>query len=124
MIVDKKTKTFYWKGSSSDTAKRYYTYKEILEKRDVLLEAQNRWQKAADVIYEKNGGEAMGSCVLGDHIKAYVLMKGCRKPRLVTIVHAPAYQDCSIKEESSIKVLKWLKEVHGIECRQASGRMD
>ena len=123
MEIDRKTKTFYFKGDSPKTAQRYYTIPELQDRRWVFEEAARMWQQFAEEYVKKEGGE-YGSCIIGDCIKVYALPPRCRYVRSVKIVGEPAFQSGGVKTESSEKVIKWLKEEYLIECWQASGRMD
>jgi len=116
MKVNRKTQTFTWDHSPGED--KYYTTKQLKEWKPILDQAEAMWERLC-IEY----GKDEGSCIIGDHIMAYVLPPRCRNPRRCIIVPAPGVQGGITKEKTVGPVLEFLKS-HGIECWHHFGRMD
>lgn len=115
-IIDRKNQTFI--NEVTGKQENYYTRKDIQQWKWILVGAEALWQRLAEEY-----GKDEGSCILGDCIKAKVLLPRKRYIRYIEIVPSPSFQGSITKEVTVKPVLEFLKS-KGIECWYHEGRMD
>ena len=98
--------------------------KDLVELKDVILEAERVWKDASREEFQKIGD--VGSCIIGDGVAISYLGPRKRKPVTKIIISSNAVacaQGSAHYEKHKDKALQVLKD-NGVDCFYSWGRMD